>query len=634
MKADPAPPPAAPPPDLGFRQRPAWLIALLAVLAVQAGLTLRLFGREAPVRELLGDQPVVSGRHALHLYHGQLGARAWLDRRATCSFDPAFHAGYPKTPIFDGGSRPAELFLLFAGGASPAAAYKVGLAVCCLLVPLAFAGVARGVGLGPGVACLTAALGVAAWWAPPTAALLVAGDLDLLIGGLAGLVHLSWLARFGRRPNLDSWLVLLVTSCLGWFAHPVLWAALAPVALAYYLATAARRGLGWHLALAGVAAGGLLANAESLADWGRYAWIRMPLFLGDGYDRDEAPAPPGWRPSLAPGRPEDLAVAGLAAGGLIGLAGWRCRRGAAGLLGLTAAALVLAAGAGLAWPPLRPLGLDRLPGLALAWAVCPCASALAAAGRRLASRRGLWFAAGAVAGTVGAGLWWPPAVAPLTGPPALAVGLTPERQALVRTLSAATTADARILWEDRPAADGAYWTPLLPLLTGRAYLGGLDPEGYVEHAHARLAEGSLAGRPLAEWSDGDLERFCDRYNVGWVACWSPEAVARFRAWPGATVTAYLSDAGVGQLFAMRRAHSFVLKGRARWLQADDRRVALADVEPSDGVVVLSLHHQAGWRVAPSDVVIERDPDPEDPIPFLRLRLAGPVARLTLTWESP
>jgi hypothetical protein len=36
-------------------------------------------------------------------------------------------------------------------------------------------------------------------------------------------------------------------------------------------------------------------------------------------------------------------------------------------------------------------------------------------------------------------------------------------------------------------------------------------------------------------------------------------------------------------------------------------------------------------VSPSDVRVERHPDPDDPIPFLRLRLPGPVLRLTLTW---
>ena len=39
-------------------------------------------------------------------------------------------------------------------------------------------------------------------------------------------------------------------------------------------------------------------------------------------------------------------------------------------------------------------------------------------------------------------------------------------------------------------------------------------------------------------------------------------------------------------------------------------------------------------VAPSNVRVERELDPFDPIPLLRLRLPGPVMRLTLTWDEP
>jgi hypothetical protein len=69
------------------------------------------------------------------------------------------------------------------------------------------------------------------------------------------------------------------------------------------------------------------------------------------------------------------------------------------------------------------------------------------------------------------------------------------------------------------------------------------------------------------------------------------------------------------------------------VEADFRHVVLEDVVPEDGIVVLSLHYQAGLRVSPSRVRLEREPDAFDPIPFLRLRVAGPVARLTLAWEE-
>jgi hypothetical protein len=132
----------------GFRANRAWLLVLLGLLVGQGWLTLRLFTPDLSVERLLNDEPILSGQHPLHLYHGQLAAKTWRERGTSSCYDPAFQAGYPKTPVFDPGSRPAELFLLAARG-SPAA-YKVGLALCCLLVPAGFALMGRGIGLPAG----------------------------------------------------------------------------------------------------------------------------------------------------------------------------------------------------------------------------------------------------------------------------------------------------------------------------------------------------------------------------------------------------------------------------------------------------------------------------------------------------
>ena len=83
------------------------LLVLLGLLAWHGWMTLSLFGPDHPWERLLDDQPIVSGRHPLHLYHGYLGARSLAERGTLCCYDPAFQAGYPKTPVFDSGSRPA-----------------------------------------------------------------------------------------------------------------------------------------------------------------------------------------------------------------------------------------------------------------------------------------------------------------------------------------------------------------------------------------------------------------------------------------------------------------------------------------------------------------------------------------------
>ena len=110
-------------PPSGFRRRPWWLLAVAVVAAGQAGMALHPFGPHDRTAALTDPRPVVAGRHPLHLYHGSLGAATFRDRYATSCYDPDFQAGYPKTPVFDGGCRPAELFLALAGGQFRPAAY-------------------------------------------------------------------------------------------------------------------------------------------------------------------------------------------------------------------------------------------------------------------------------------------------------------------------------------------------------------------------------------------------------------------------------------------------------------------------------------------------------------------------------
>src|SRR5438132_3953501 len=270
--------------DTGALTRPArqeesriWYLVGLGLLAWQGWMTLTLFRPDHPWERLLDDQPVISGRHALHLYHGMLGAQSLRERGRLSCYDPAFQAGYPKTPIFDSGSRPAELFLSVAGGKYRPAAYKIGLALCCCLVPLLLMLAGRGFGLSWGLSCAGAALGQLVWWSSPGRALLEAGDLDLAMGALAGLVGIAWLVRFDQAPDLVSWLILLFAGCLGWFAHPIFSLLLLPLGLIYYLSVGARHRLGWHLALLGTLVGALAGNSFWLIDWASYWWIRMPL---------------------------------------------------------------------------------------------------------------------------------------------------------------------------------------------------------------------------------------------------------------------------------------------------------------------------------------------------------------------
>ena len=143
----------------------------------------------------------------------------------------------------------------------------------------------------------------------------------------------------------------------------------------------------------------------------------------------------------------------------------------------------------------------------------------------------------------------------------------------------------------------------------------------------------LAGKSLREWTNDELRDYCERYNVGWVVCWTDGSAQRFASWqPGAKQVAELQDGGRGRVFAIDRRPAFALVGSARWVRADARHIVLEDVRPERGEVLLSLHYQAGLRVTPGRVRLERATDPRDPIPFVRLVVKEPVARVTIVWD--
>jgi hypothetical protein len=296
---------------------------------------------------------------------------------------------------------------------------------------------------------------------------------------------------------------------------------------------------------------------------------------------------------------------------------------------------------GIAWEPLGRIGTSDLMVPALWFAALPAAYAwtqlFQLAAHLLCSS---WRAAAVVAGGLAAGVFIgrdvvDRSVERCRETPCLTLGLSADQQALVQALRNTTTTDARILWEDRCAGPGAScWTALLPLLTGRWFMGGLVPNGEIEHASAGLVDQSLRGRPLPLWSDGELDGYCRRYNIAWIACRTPESAARFRSWNGALETDLWQDDGPVWFFTIvKPAKSFALKGQAKVVHMDSHHITLADVVPEDGVVVLSLHYQTGLCVSPDRVLLEREPDAGDLIPFMRLRVDRPVARVTITWRE-
>jgi hypothetical protein len=633
-----APAEGAPPASRGFLICAACLVALFVW---HAWMTLSLFGRDAPLDGLLDDHAVVSGKHPQHFYFGIVGAQALGAGTGSSCYDPAFDAAYPKTPIFNGG-RFAEIFVWIAGGGYEPAAYKLGLAALCLLVPVLVVVAAGGIGLGGPPTLFATAAALLVWWGQPAQDALHSGDFELLFASLAILAHVGMLVRFDRIPGLLSWLGLLFTGTLGWFAQPMVLPLLLLLFLIYYLTTGVRhRTPLWHLALWGSELACVGLNSWWLIDWVSFWWLRSSLPTPTTMLAHRTIAT-FWGCPLWGGPGDRLVAVALLASAIPGVWIFQANheRAAARVLGLGTAILFLLTLLGISWEPLGQMGTCGLLVPALWFAAIPAAHAWMSAFRGLrylmgGPARALLVAAAVL---IVLALLLPGHVAAVgercVVAPAFELGLEQDQESLIETLIQYTGPEARILWEDR--SPPRRWAPLLPLFTGRSFIGGLDPDQTIEHASIGLTGDRLLDpdRPLGLWTDSALDDYCRRYNVGWVACWSPNVVARMQAWKSATLVAELHDQGKGYLFKVRRERpSLVLKGQADVLHADSHHITLADVVPENGVVVLSLHYQKNLRASPSRVHIERETDASDPIGFLRLRVAGRVSWVTLTWDN-
>ena len=344
-----------------------WVGVLVLLIAWQAWMTLGLFGARAEPARLWDDRPLLSGRHPLHLYHGFLGATALLNSGGLSCYDPNFYAGYPKTPVFDGGSRPAELVLALGGGRYRPGAYKLAVAGLCVAVPIMLWLAARGLALSRAAAALGCLLGLLVWWGGPCRDDLEAGDIDLLLSTVLIIAQSGLLIRFHHDPGVLSFLGIVVAGFLGWFAHPLFMSLTLPLFFVYYLGVGARHRLAWHVALFTGLIGAIAANLFWLVDWVQYWWIRLPLQIDMPLLRHRT-FRTVWEATLWGESADRVIACALIAAAAVGVAlwNWNRERAAARLFGLAVVGLLSMALLGIAAESIGRLGAAPLrAGIAL-----------------------------------------------------------------------------------------------------------------------------------------------------------------------------------------------------------------------------------------------------------------------------
>ena len=652
----------------------AWL-ALAAILATHATLAVRLFPSLGSIFE--PSTPVVVVDHAIHEYHGSLGAQFAREAGTTWGYDPAFMAGYPETPVWDSSSNPSILFDLLGGArAGDYRAYKAGLFGASLLGLVAIAAGGWAAGLRAGEVAAGAGLAGLYFWAGFPIALWRSGLFAFLSASSGTALLLGLCVRFDRRPSRACWLALAASGSALFFVHVT-----APIlagggALAFYLTVARRHGRRWHAAVIGAAGVTAAINLVWLVPLWRFREIRV----GSGYFMTTDSARFLLDYYLGPSADSRIGLVLLGAGSA-GLAGWWFggRRPAAAAFGGSIVALVLLTGFGSLWGPTKTLEPLRFRVSFCLLLALPAGSAAVMATSALARRRRGMIAA-ALAWAAILGTWgtfdrpfFRATFATLSVHRPLIVGVPSEGRTLTRWLRTNTDLSARILFEDQlrlmEATDpeSVHWTPLLPALLGgdaRMFIGGLYQTAFIKHHQmAAFGDFTLGDRPIDAWTSAEVAAYLDRYNIGWVACWSPLSRFCFDRHPGAKRvatlpryatpgrpvstnehewTAMIRRAGVEvarkymfegegtySLYRLDRPHTYFLRGSGRVVAVAPNRVELADVVPEDGVAVLSLHWLDTWQSDPP-VSLKPQPVPPDPVDFVRIESKGPIPRLILS----
>ena len=511
------------------------LLLFIGLILWHSWMTLTLFGSQNAWKRLWSRDPIVSGKHPLHLYHGTLGARSLrLSGSLTC-YDPGFQAGYPKTPVFDPSSRPAELCLLFANGAFSPLAYKIGVALCSLIVPFVFGFTALCCGWSRCARFLSAFLGSLVWWSRPTQLALHEGRIDLLFGTMIALMLMAMHLYFHRAPRARHWPGFIAFGSLGSYIHPTLFLILFPLLLIYYLTVGAKHRPVWHVLLACAVTMPLVCNLFWLFDWIEFWWLRMPFQVAEEMLPHRTPAT-FWGSPLW-GSPLDRALAlFLVPLGIIGtiMINEHRDRVTARVLGLGLIGFLVLGVGGILNRSLGRFSTSHLYVSSLMFAVPLAAFAVDRFVKMLSNSRPRQITVAVLATGLLAFLGWQlegsRAWTRLCSAKPFEIGLTEPQWRLIAELRAHTTNQARSRWQDCPEKSDSHWSCLLPMFSDRTFMGGLDREESIEHTVGGLTRNSLGRRELSSWTLEQFREYCRQYNIGWIACWSDEMKRLLSKW--------------------------------------------------------------------------------------------------------
>jgi hypothetical protein len=614
----------------GFPSRPNWLLRTLALalLVVHGALTWQFFGADGS--RLTSAAPIVEGQHARQLYYGTQIARVVRDRGFDgVVYDPRFQAGYAIVPWASIECRLATVSCVLCPEA-PEATYKFALLLVWLGLPVSVWLMCRICHSGTGAICGSLVLFLFSAWSPWGVNLLREGETDVLLGTAWLGLALAGMVRSYARPRWWSTPLGLISFAGSLFFWPASVVLLTICLVLFLLMLAGRLPWGRLCSLFLAGAGGIAVNYVWLHEAWQTWWMIGDREMASVVDVDPLfNLRSNLQLLLWPGL---LLVVGF-------LATASLRAGIGGRSAFVwSTGIVLSSLAALVPQEIESLHLDKSHG----WWWCSVWLATIPVGKLLAlsmeacsrivggHRRALIVFTLLASGA----FWWFESelvrlVGIVTANRSLQIEEPPELTQTVEVLRRQTTQEGRILWEE--TFHTATWSALLPDRAARSLVGGLGRAQPVrlETLQVRLHESTLIGRSIEDWNDHELATFADTWNLGWIAAYQSITQRRLGQWPLAEAVADLP--GGGKLYRLKRKLTICRLGQAQVSVVTGHQITLTDLVPENGQVVLSLHAHRRMRVTNDRARLETWTQPYDGTPMVRIRLPGPMERLTIEW---
>lgn len=584
---------------------------------------------------LFDARPFLDQDWGLHHTHLVAAEAFWEMNGQLWGYNPFYMAGFPSNTHLDASIKAFELAALFTPGLDTLLAFKLWVFAATSAIPwlcvLAVLGLSNESRTG-WIAALTAALAVATWWTGFGREMLFYGMVGWPVGCALALLVLSLLARVIRSERTFSGAHLAwLFGCILLLPVHLQASIMLPIPGLVLLLTSERRRDPklWVWAIGGVGLA-LLVNAFWLVplfghfgdeNAGRVV-ASLPVFVSlDAWTfaKDYFTSNNYWSfRETALGNVFRLGLLCIGIAGLVRL--HRAGRTSlfACLASLVGSIFVLAYFGSLheRVQLLQPLRFKVALDLTLA--VC---AAYAFEGWRGAS--GPWRIATSIAlGITIVGALGTIASTESTGRMRIHSTPIPPVAALVEWLREEAPRNARVLFEESGdetgfVHGGIYLSSFLPTWTGRQLIGGPTNLYADRHAFAELHSGRLFGRDPRAFSDPELKRYLDLYNIGMVVAFHPVTVQRF-ARLGEPVVPLRRFGRYVAIFGIDRDPSWFLEGGGQ-VEARLGELRIRDVrpDPESGSITLKYHWIEGMRSEPP-LLLDKSFREDDPIPFIRI----------------